>query len=140
MDIVKLLGLIISFFFLGTVQSNGSVAPTVSVVNPAVLPATEVTLISSSARAELAKCLTQKGVVMYGAYWCPHCQSQKKLFAESFPYINYQECDAKGVKGNPEICRQAGIEFYPTWKIPGQPLLQGEQSLAKLAAEANCLF
>ena len=27
-----------------------------------------------------AQCLTDDGVKMYGAWWCPHCQSQKKLF------------------------------------------------------------
>jgi len=29
---------------------------------------------------EFAQCLTDKGVKMYGAYWCPHCQAQKALF------------------------------------------------------------
>ena len=29
---------------------------------------------------------------MYGAYWCPHCQAQKKVFGESFQYVPYVEC------------------------------------------------
>ena len=32
-----------------------------------------------------AKCLASKDVVVYGAYWCPHCQNQKKLFGERVP-------------------------------------------------------
>jgi len=30
--------------------------------------------------SEFAKCLTQKGAKMYGTFWCPHCQNQKKEF------------------------------------------------------------
>ena len=50
---------------------------------------------------DFAKCLTQKSVVMYGAYWCPHCQAQKKLFGSSFKYVNYVECtkDIKKCEG-----------------------------------------
>jgi hypothetical protein len=88
--------------------------------------------------AELAACLSQKGAVMYGAYWCPHCQDQKDLFGQSFDLINYQECDAKGENGNPEVCTREDIKGYPTWKIPGQPALEGTQSLDKLAQIAQC--
>ena len=27
---------------------------------------------------EFAKCLTENGAVMYGAFWCPHCSRTKK--------------------------------------------------------------
>ena len=33
----------------------------------------------------LAQCLTAKGVKMYGAYWCSHCQNQKKAFGDVVP-------------------------------------------------------
>jgi thiol-disulfide isomerase/thioredoxin len=39
--------------------------------------------VSSRAPGELdefAECLKSKGAVFYGAFWCPHCQDQKKLF------------------------------------------------------------
>ena len=34
----------------------------------------------SSQEEALAKHLTKTGAVMYGAYWCPYCSQQKKIF------------------------------------------------------------
>lgn len=68
----------------------------------------------------LAKCLTDKGVKMYGAYWCPHCQNQKKAFGDSFKYINYTECADPNVEGQLEVCQKAKIESYPTWEVPAK--------------------
>ncbi len=68
---------------------------------------------------EFARCLTQKGVKMYGAYWCPHCTEQKELFDASFQYAPYVEC---GVPGNTakvrEACADAQIKHFPTWQFP----------------------
>jgi hypothetical protein len=44
-----------------------------------------------------AKCLTAHGAKMYGLYWCPHCIEQKKMFGESFRYVDYVECAVKGL-------------------------------------------
>lgn len=66
-----------------------------------------------------AKCLTEKGVKMYGAYWCGHCANQKKAFGESFKYVNYIECaDENNRNIQLEVCVKAGIEGYPTWEFP----------------------
>jgi hypothetical protein len=43
-----------------------------------------------------ARCLTDRGVKMYGAWWCPHCQEQKEKFGASFEYVPYVECGIKG--------------------------------------------
>lgn len=64
-----------------------------------------------------AKCLTDAGMTFYGAYWCPHCQAQKELFGESMQYINYVECDAGGENAQPEVCTEAGVEYYPSWAL-----------------------
>ena len=82
-----------------------------------------------------AKCLTAKGVKMYGAYWCPHCQAQKDMFGEAFQYVDYVECE--GAQGNPSACAAAGIQGYPTWIINGKKL-EGEQSFDGLATESGC--
>src|ERR1700694_373108 len=34
-----------------------------------------------------ARCLTERGVKMYGAWWCPHCVEQKEKFGASFEYV-----------------------------------------------------
>lgn len=88
--------------------------------------------------AEVAKCLTSKNVIMYGAYWCPHCQTQKEKFGGDFQFVHYQECDPKGENGDKAVCLEAGVTSYPTWKFPGQGDLVGEQQISTLAKLANC--
>ncbi|MBI2052610.1 MAG: hypothetical protein HYT38_02990 [Candidatus Sungbacteria bacterium] len=62
---------------------------------------------------EFAQCLSDKGIIMYGAEWCSHCQAQKELFDQSFRYINYVECPQ-----DPQKCLSVGVEAYPTWLMP----------------------
>lgn len=80
-----------------------------------------------------AKCLTQKGVSMYGAYWCSHCQRQKKLFGDSFKYVNYVEC-TKDVKK----CQEKKIEGYPTWIFQNGERIKGEAAFEDLAKKTSC--
>ena len=80
----------------------------------------------------LAQCLTEKGVKMYGAEWCGHCQNQKKAFGSSFQYVNYVDCDK-----DRDACVEAGVQGYPTWVIDGQSY-PGEQDLSDLAAISGC--
>ena len=86
----------------------------------------------------LAKCLTSKGAKMYGAYWCPHCQNQKKEFGSAIKFVSYQECDSKGENGNPEACQKAGVEGYPTWIFADGTKLEGQQTLSELAKKSGC--
>ncbi len=68
----------------------------------------------------LAIHLSNSGVRMYGARWCPHCQEQKAYFGASASRLPYIECSTGG-PGTPqtEVCRKAGISTYPTWVING---------------------
>ncbi len=66
-----------------------------------------------------ARCLGDRGLKMYGAWWCPHCQEQKEKFGASFEYAPYVECGIKGqTNGQSEVCKQDGIKHYPTWQFP----------------------
>jgi hypothetical protein len=66
-----------------------------------------------------AKCLTQRGLKMYGAYWCPHCEEEKEKFGASFEYAPYIECGVQGdLHGVAQVCKDAGISHYPTWQFP----------------------
>jgi len=87
---------------------------------------------------ELAQCLTNNRVKMYGAYWCPHCQSQKKAFGRSWKYIDYVECALPGGKGQTKECDDAKIEGYPTWVNKDDKRLSGEQSMSALAELGGC--
>jgi len=81
---------------------------------------------------DLAKCLTQKGAIMYGTKYCPHCANQKKMFGDSFKYITYIECT-----DNAQVCVNAGINAVPAWNINGK-IYVGVQSLQKLSELTGC--
>jgi hypothetical protein len=66
-----------------------------------------------------ARCLGDRGVKMYGAYWCPHCQEQKELFGASFEYAPYVECGVPGdTRAETQVCKDAAIKHFPTWQFP----------------------
>jgi len=66
-----------------------------------------------------ARCLTDRSVKMYGAFWCEHCAEQKKKFGASFEYAPYVECAVKGDRNaKTQVCKDAGIQHYPTWQFP----------------------
>ena len=64
--------------------------------------------------SEFAKCLTQKGAKMYGTFWCPHCQNQKKEFGDAWQYVTYTECSTPDGVGELEQCKNEGVTSYPT--------------------------
>ncbi len=75
--------------------------------------------LSQHKHDRFARCLKDRGVVMYGAYWCPHCQDQKTEFGLSFEYAPYIECGIEGdTHGVAKACKDAGIAHYPTWQFP----------------------
>ena len=86
----------------------------------------------------LAKCLTEKGVKMYGAWWCPHCQNQKKSFGSSWQYVNYIECSLPNRAGSTQICIQANISTYPTWEFKDGTRLEGQLSVVDLSDHSGC--
>jgi hypothetical protein len=66
-----------------------------------------------------ARCLGERGVKMYGAWWCPHCTEQKEKFAASFEYAPYVECGVKGdTHAQNPVCKEEGIKHFPTWQFP----------------------
>lgn len=81
---------------------------------------------------QLAKCMTEKGVIMYGADTCSHCIEQKKSFKGSFELINYVEC-----RKNQAECEKAEIMSTPTWLINGKKYV-GKKSLSELAERSGC--
>ena len=91
---------------------------------------------SNSYQTNLAKHLASAGAVMYGAYNCPHCLSQKNDFGQSFKYIKYVECNTRGQNANPSLCFAKGITVYPTWEISGK-FYTGKLRLEKLSELSN---
>jgi len=87
---------------------------------------------------DFARCLTEKGASMYGAWWCPHCTNQKVLFGNAFQYLNYIECSKPGSKDTLPICIDDGIKSFPAWKFNDGTILSGEQTLDVLSARTSC--
>lgn len=85
-----------------------------------------------------AQCLKDKGVKFYGAFWCPHCQAQKKLFGPSARLLPYIECSTPDANGQTDICKEQKIEGYPTWEFADGTRESGEVSLAELSEKSSC--
>ncbi|MBU0980908.1 MAG: hypothetical protein KJ709_08965 [Nanoarchaeota archaeon] len=79
----------------------------------------------------LAKCMSSKGIIMYGQEGCPACIQQKELFKDAFQHLTYVDC-----RETPDLC--AHVEFTPTWEFPDGELLVGKQELKKLADLSGC--
>lgn len=86
----------------------------------------------------LAVCLKDKGAIFYGAFWCSHCQAQKKMFGSSVKLLPYVECSTPDGQAQTQNCKDKKIEGYPTWEFLGGERLTGEVPLEKLAEKTGC--
>jgi hypothetical protein len=68
---------------------------------------------------------------MFGTATCSHCLAQKKLFGDSFKYVNYTDCIVA-----PTMC--SNVAAIPTRLFADGSTLVGEQSLATLAEKSKC--
>ena len=110
-------------------------------IEPSTVETSEVNAAgeeSGGLYAPLAKCLTKKGVRMYGAYWCPHCADQKAMFGDDFHFVNYFECDPQGENSQAARCTQDKVVSYPTWYFPAGGYDPGTKPLEKVATLAGC--
>ncbi len=89
-----------------------------------------------------AQCIKDSGAVFYGAFWCPHCQEQKKLFGSSAKLLPYVECSTANGQGQLQVCIDKKIEGYPTWELKDGTRLPVENgagvTLETLAKKTSC--
>jgi len=85
-----------------------------------------------------AKCIKDSGAVFYGAFWCPHCQDQKKEFGSSAKFLPYVECSTSDGRGQTEICKEKEIMSYPTWVFKDGSKITGKVEMLALAAKTKC--
>lgn len=88
----------------------------------------------------LATCLKDKGAVFYGAFWCSHCNDQKKEFGGLVKLLPYVECSTPDGNGQTQICIDKKIEGYPTWEFADGSRLNGKVPLATLAEKTSCIL
>jgi len=85
-----------------------------------------------------AACLKEKGATFYGAFWCPHCQNQKKMFGSSQKLLPYVECSTPDGNGQNALCTEKKITGYPTWEFSDGSRESGEIALEELAKKTGC--
>ena len=91
-----------------------------------------------------AQCLKASGITFYGAFWCPHCQAQKKEFGSSEKYLPYVECSTPDGQSQTQVCKDKNITSYPTWiladgtRIPDDSPDGAGVKLETLAAKTSC--
>lgn len=89
-----------------------------------------------------AQCLVEKGAKMYGAWWCPHCQEQKKEFGKSWKILveggSYIECST-AQKTITELCEKEKIDGYPTWRFADGSEIGGKMAFASLEQKTGCI-
>ena len=86
-----------------------------------------------NAAIQLAKHLTAKNIILYNAYWCPHCHDQKEMFGkEAASNLSLVECAVDGKNNKAELCKNKGIVGYPSWEINGD-IQSGIKTLEELS-------
>ncbi len=133
-------GLIIAFTVLigGLIWSNQvdpARANEINLSKEKVSP--RITTVSSIEKINFAKFLKDNNIVMYSAYWCPHCNDQKQLFGKkAVEELIIVECAKDGKNNKYKLCQERGIEGFPSWEINDQ-IYSGTMSLNKLAEMTN---
>ena len=96
-----------------------------------------ITTKSNSQKIEFARFLSKNNIVMYSAYWCPHCHDQKQLFGKlAVEQLNIVECAKDGVNNNYELCQKKEIDGFPSWEIKNE-IYSGVRDLKELAEIAE---
>ena len=133
-------GLIIAFTVLigGLIWSNQvdpARANEINLSKEKVSP--PITTVSSIKKINFAKYLNDNNIVMYSAYWCPHCNDQKQLFGKkAVEELLIVECAKDGKNNQYKLCQEKGIEGFPSWEINNQ-IYSGTMSLNELAKMTN---
>ncbi len=96
-----------------------------------------ITTSSSPEKIKFAKFLRENNIVMYSAYWCPHCHDQKQLFGkEAVKELKVVECAKDGKDNEYELCQKKEISGFPSWEINGE-IISGTRELNELAIKTG---
>ena len=84
------------------------------------------------------QCIKDKGIVFYGAFWCPHCQRTKAEFGDSASKLPYVECSTPDGQSQTQVCIDKKINEYPTWMLPDGTRFTGEHTLKEMSDKFQC--
>lgn len=133
-------------------ENNNNVKIFFSIIGILIIGTLAAAVLNSSGGAPVppgkydtfAQCLKDKGAVFYGAFWCPHCQAQKKEFGSSAKYLPYVECSTPDGAGQTQACKDKNITSYPTWILADGTLVPDDSpdgsgvKLQTLADKTGC--
>ena len=85
-----------------------------------------------------AKCLKNKGAVLYTTYWCSNCKVQKDMFKDSVSKLKIVECDPNGENSQHLLCTKKNIQSIPTWEFATGTIMIGVQELVTLEDQTGC--
>lgn len=88
---------------------------------------------AAPALTAFARCLSEKGLVMYGTDSCEWCQKQKADFKSAWQFIKYVNCF-----NDVQQCSALAIESTPTWIFPDGKRVVGYQTLGQLSQLSGC--
>jgi len=133
-------GITIAFIVLlgGLIWSNQVDPSNASeIINPSEKSAPLITTKSSKQKIDFARFLNENKIIMYSAYWCPHCHDQKQLFGKkAAEELTIIECAKDGINNQYELCAQKGIDGFPSWEINNN-IYSGTRDLQELANMAG---
>jgi len=90
---------------------------------------------------QFAQCVSDSGAKFFGAFWCPHCKTQRAMFDRSAKLLPYVECSTPDSRGQLKVCKDAGVTSYPTWDfVVGTTTerVATTMELAQIAEKTNC--
>ena len=79
-----------------------------------------------------AKCLTEKGTVIYGNDYCQYTNKQLNFFGKSAKYLNYVKC-----ADNQKLCDDKNVKITPTWEI-NKEMYEQVQTFERLSSLSGC--
>ena len=109
----------ISVLLSGLIWStNVDPSNAIDVSSPTEKVSPAITTTSSPQKIKFAKFLKENNIVMYSAYWCPHCHDQKQLFGkQAVKELTVIECAQDGKNNQYELCQTKNINGFPSWEI-----------------------
>lgn len=123
-------------FYINSLVFNDSFLATLI---PLAQPETINRQIEDAAFLEnFAKCLTEKGVKLYGTAWDGHTQNQKEIFGEAKKYLFYVECMEEEKKELAPECKAVNIKSVPTWILTENKIIIGKTTLETLSEFSDC--
>jgi hypothetical protein len=129
---------------MDAMQNNNTLKYFLAIAGVAILLAVGLSFLNKDSAGgstkydALASCIAQKGVKFFGAFWCPHCAEQKKMFGASQRLLPYVECSTPDTQGQTPICIEKKIESYPTWEFADGSRQSAVLTPAKLAELTSC--